>query len=212
MTKERINAMGTLNNRWGVCGFNSSLYALYEHNPAMRAELTSAAKIDSRFAAEIKTFLRMLQAEGNAKLLADIETFTRSFGGQWQGFTVAGYIQQIDAEAARIGEKAKARIRSDLSIAMPPHGVVAYLRKVAGFPGAKVLTNPGSASFLTASTANEQIVGLRKPGMASYNGLAHWIYLNNGVAYSWGKQFAGLQALLTAHSRYTGVACIIELV
>lgn len=103
MPKEQINAMGTLNNRWGVCGFNSSLYALYEHNPRKRADLTSAAKVDTRVAAEIKTFLKMLQAEGNAKLLSDIEAFTRSFGGKRAGFTIAGYIQKIDAEAAKEG-------------------------------------------------------------------------------------------------------------
>ena len=204
---ENINAMGTLNNRWGVCGFNSSLYALYEHNPAMRASLTSAAKVDTRVAAEIKTFLRMLQAEGNAKLLSDIETFTQSFGGQWIGFTIDGYIQKIDAEAARDGGKLKAKIRSNLSIAMPPHAVVAYLQKVAGFPGAKVLTDPLGGGFVASSTAHEQIVGLSRPSMTSYNGLAHWVYVNNGVVYSWGRQFNSI-----AQCGYPGVACIIELV
>lgn len=211
MSKEQIDAMGTLNNRWGVCGFNSSLYALYEHNPTKRAELTSAAKIDARVAAEIKTFLRMVQAEGNAKLLSDIETFTRSFGGQWTGFTIAGYIQKIDAEAAREGEKFKAKMRADLSMAMPPHAVVAYLQKAAGFAGASVMVDPLGGGFLTGSTANEQIVGLRKSTMTSYNGLAHWVYLNNGVVYSWGRQFVGLQNMV-AQCGYAGVACIIELV
>lgn len=211
MSKEQMDAMGTLNKRWGVCGFNSSLYALYEHNPKKRADLTSAARVDTRVAAEIKTFLKILQAEGNAKLLSDIEAFTRSFGGQWAGFTIAGYIQKIDAAAAKEAGKLKAKMSPDLSLALPPHGVVAYLQKAAGFPGAKVMTDRLGGNFVTTSTANEQIVGLRKPNMTSYNGLAHWVYVNNGVVYSWGRQFAGLQNMMTQYG-YTGVACIIELV
>lgn len=211
MPKEQINAMGTLNNRWGVCGFNSSLYALYEHNPRKRADLTSAAKVDTRVAAEIKTFLKMLQAEGNAKLLSDIEAFTRSFGGKRAGFTIAGYIQKIDAEAAKEGGKFKAKMRPDLSLALPPHAVVAYLQKVAGFPGAKVVTDPVGGNLLTSSTANEQIIGIRDPKMASYNGLAHWVYMNNGVVYSWGRQFTSIQQA-GDECGCTGVACIVELV
>lgn len=210
MPKEQINAMGTLNNRWGVCGFNSSLYALYEHNPHLRAGLTSAAKIDTRVAAEIKSFLKMLEAEGNAQLLSDIESFTRSFGGQWVGFTIAGYIRTIDVEAAKEGGKFKAKMRPDLSIGLPPHAVVAYLREVTGFPGARVLTEPLGGNFVTGSSASEQIVGVRDPDMELYNGLAHYVYVNHGVVYSWGRQFHSVEEA-AQECGCTGVACIITL-
>ena len=211
MPTEDINAMGEMNNTWGVCGFSSALYALYEHNPSLRAKLTSGAKIDTRFAAEIKTFLRMLEAEGDAKMRADIEQFTRSFGPKWTGFTIAGYLQTIDDEAERLGT-IQGNITKNLSIALPPHALVAYLQKVAGFPGAKVLRDPLGGMFITRSTAHEQIVGLRDGIKTMYNGLAHWVYMKNGVVYSWAKQFVGLQSLLTPRTNYVGVACIIELV
>jgi hypothetical protein len=34
-----IDAMGTLNSGWGICGFTSSLYALYQNNPTQRMKL-----------------------------------------------------------------------------------------------------------------------------------------------------------------------------
>jgi len=210
MPIDEIDAMGTLNNTWGVCGFNSSLYALYTHNPGSRSSLAAAATIDTRIAAEMKGFLRMLQAEGNVTLLNEIEMFTRSFKGTWGAFTIADFIKKIDAEAAKYGGQHFFKMSPDLSIALPPHAVVAYLQKVAGFPGARVETEPLAGKFVTSSTANEQIVGLSKATMQSYNGLAHWVYMNNGIVYSWGLQFRGIQDL-PARCNYTGVACIIAL-
>ena len=81
MAKEQMDAMGTLNNPWGVCGFTSSLYALYENSPTLRGDLTSGAKVSTRVVAEIKSFLIQLEADGNSKTLAEIASFTSYLPG-----------------------------------------------------------------------------------------------------------------------------------
>lgn len=180
MPKEQVNAMGTLNNRWGVCGFTSSLYALYEKSPTLRAELTDAAKISTRVIAEIKSFLRQLQADGDSKMLAEIASFTSSFPG-YTGFTISDYIRRINAVAAKGASYAK----GDFSLAMPPDAVVAYLRYI-GFRNAQVLP-PSSSS----SGKSELLLGLADPkgNLTKYGGLAHYVYQKGAKIYSWARQF-----------------------
>jgi hypothetical protein len=183
MSKQQMNAMGTLNNRWGVCGFTSSLYALYENSPSLRAQLTESAKVSTRVIAEIKSFLRQLEADGNAKMLTEIADFTRSFEG-FGGFTIAEYIRQIDAVAAKGASYAK----GDFSIALPPEAVVAYLRYI-GFRNPQVLP---TGADLTGK--NELVLGLADPTgkLTQYGGLCHYVYQKGSTVYTWGRQFTSV--------------------
>lgn len=183
MSNQQINAMGTLNNRWGVCGFTSSLYALYENSPALRSELTGAAKLSTRVIAEMKSFLRQLEADGNAKMLTEIADFTRTFEG-YSGFTINDYIRRIDAVAA----KGMSWAKGDFSIALPPDAVVAYLRYI-GFRNPRVLP---AGSDLRGK--NELILGVNDPSgkLTMYGGLGHYLYQKGSTIYSWGRQFTDI--------------------
>jgi hypothetical protein len=184
MAKEQINAMGTLNNRWGVCGFTGALYALYENSPTLRAELTDAAKISTRVIAEVKAFLVHLQADGDAQMLNEIAAFTRVFPG-YEGFTIADYLRKVDAVAANGASYAK----GDFSIAMPPDAVAAYLQYI-GFRNAQVL-QPG----LATSGKSELLLGLADPPDSTkpHNNLCHWVYQKGATVYSWGRQFKSVE-------------------
>src|SRR5215471_11784306 len=94
-----IDSIGVANNKYGVCGFTSSLYALYARRPD--SDMAAGARIETRIMAEIKTYLMMLKVDGRADLLSDIKNFTTTFPG-YSGFTIDGYIQQINA-ALKLG-------------------------------------------------------------------------------------------------------------
>ena len=195
-SKEQMDAMGTLNNPWGVCGFTSSLYALYENSPTLRGELTSGAKVSTRVVAEIKSFLVQLEADGNSKTLAEIASFTSSFAG-FGGFTIADYIRRINAVAAKNQSYAK----GDFSIAMPPEAVVAYLKYI-GFRNARVVTD---------ASKKELVLGVADPGgpLKQYGGLCHYLYKNDPTIYSWARKFPSVEkAAEFAGKKYTVCAMI----
>ena len=175
----RHDNMGVLNKGWGICGFTSSLYALYEHNPSQRAGLSVGASTGSRVLAEIKAYLRMLQAAGRNDLLGEIETFTKSFGGNYSGFTIDSYISNINNIVNTVVDTSSYKH----SIALPPHAVVDYLQRICQFKAAKVV----GLNY----DAPEMILGVCKTNMTMYGGLAHYLYLRDGTIYSWGKRFKG---------------------
>lgn len=186
-----IDSMGKLNNAWGICGFASALYSLYEHSPKQRAQLAPAGETNTRMLAEIKTYLKMLQADDKVVLLGKIQIFTRSFGGQWADFEIDKYIERINAVV-------KSGVVGDFSIAMPPEAVVDYLQRVCDFKSARILTG-------NELEPKELILGLSRTGMNMYNSLAHWVYELNGTIYSWGKQFPSRQSVMS-YKNYTGIA------
>lgn len=194
-----FNAMGMTNNFWGICGINSSLYALYENNPAMRNRLARGAVTPTMMLAEIKTFLRILQADGKQSILNAIESFTRTFEG-FEAFTVRSYIEKInDAAVAvsgtRIGSHReqtaqKALLKDNFSIGLPPEAVVYYLQKICGFDKAKIAD--------LSSTDTELVLGLYRDDGDNMNvcdGLRHYVYYLNGTYYSWGKTFASIDQM-----------------
>src|SRR5262245_17193271 len=89
--ESHMEAVGTRNTGWGVCGFTTSMYAMYAMNPAARPWLINAAR-PFTVLAEIRGYLRLLKEFGGDKLIKDIETFTRTFGPTFASFTVNGYI------------------------------------------------------------------------------------------------------------------------
>jgi hypothetical protein len=195
---QSIDNMGTLNAGWGICGFTSSLYALYTHNPLRQAKLSSGGNQPRRMLGELKTYLKVLESLGEYTLLNDIEVFTRSFGGVHSDFTVTKYVQRINDTAdthfsfSMFGfsiinttfEKGEADTKNPLfGIGLPPHVVVDYLKRVCGF------ANAHEADL--AYTANEMILGVydKKGTMQMYGGLAHYLYYLNNRIYSWGQTF-----------------------
>jgi hypothetical protein len=186
-----MDDMGVLNNGWGICGFTSSLYALYQNNPTQRQKLAKGGRTSTRMLAEIKTYLRLLQAEKETELLSAIQTFTRSFGGIFSSFTIPGYIEAIN----RVGETGVANTGDrKYSIAIPPDGVVDYLRRVCGFNNATIVA--------LDSPATEYVMGVSKPDRPAhlYNRLAHYMYALNGTIYSWGQTFNSITAANAAYS------------
>lgn len=178
-----LNTMGKTNQNWGVCGFTSSLYALYSRGDDQeKKDLTKGADSYIRMAAEIKSYFKFLEADGAAKLLSDISSFTRSFEG-YEGFSIADYNRKVDAIPKMKGGKL-----GDFSVGMPPHCVVDYLKRVCNFRNA--------AQVDLGSTKDELILGVDDPEgkMKMYSGLCHYLYQKGGKIYSWGGVFADVEA------------------
>lgn len=178
-----IDDMGVTNKVHGVCGFTSTLYMVHKYRPKLHKRLDKAlgdkgldgkqSMRNTRMQAEIKTFLRMMQANGAANLLNDIEELTRSFPGcdQW---TIEGYIKDID----------KGLDHTAYSIALPPEAVIAYAETMWGLRAYQKDDDvPGDA-----------ILGLTRTGIVNrWSNLAHYVYRDGANRlYSWGEQFADL--------------------
>lgn len=183
-----INNMGQVNNHYGVCGFTSALYALYTQSPEDQQEyLSSAAKYKSRVAAEIKMFLKTLEAEGDASsensLFKQITDFTRTFGDTYANFSIPKYVSAINTMTTGTAQADSV----DISIAMPPEAVVKYLREICNLNSAMV--DPSQQPW-----PKEAIIGVRHgktaPGM--YDGLEHYVYRKEPTVYSWGDRFKSL--------------------
>ena len=171
--------MGIENEEQGICGFTSTLYALYMDRPNLQRELKDAlspATRSTRLMAEIKTFLQMMRAEGKNAILRDITELTQAFDG-YGGWTVDAYIESINS----IGEV-------DYSIAMPPGSVMEYMRTAWNMrPFLTDNDQPGDVILgLTSTTAP----------VSRWRNLAHYVYRSaDGTIYSWGQQYANLDHL-----------------
>jgi hypothetical protein len=89
-----IDDMGIENSSQGICGFTSTLYAVYDNRPQLRQGLGNALggqDRKTRMMAEIKTFLQMMKAESNSAVLNQITELTRTFP-RYQAWTVDSYI------------------------------------------------------------------------------------------------------------------------
>jgi len=172
--------MGVLNAGWGICGFTSSLYALYTNSPGQQSRLARGGRTTTRMLAEIKTYLRVLQADGRYDILDSIKAFTRSFGGQFANFTIEQYITRINS-VVTLSDQEMADLKDDsiFGIAMPPAAVVDYLKRICNLRAARLVTTDTS----------EQVLGVCGRSLPMYNGLEHYVYRLNGRVYTWGLQF-----------------------
>ena len=199
-----INNIGQVNIDYGVCGFTSALYALYTQSPENQQEyLSSAAKYKSRVAAEIKTFLKILEAEGDASsensLFKQITDFTRTFGGDYANFSIPQYVSAINTMTTGAAQADSV----DISIAMPPEGVVKYLREICNL-------NSAIVDHRQQPWPKEAIIGVRHGNTAAgmYDGLVHYVYRKEPTVYSWGKRFSDLaHAGQSQHRQYE--ACVM---
>ncbi len=207
-TLSDFDSMGMTNNYWGICGVNSSLYALYQNNSTLQTRLAKGAMTPSMMLAEIKTFLRILQAEGKQAILDEIEAFTKTFK-DFGDFTIQSYIERINSIAGKFDTMAEGDAQKALladpkfSIGLPPDAVVFYMQRICGFEKAKLVD--------LGSTETELVVGLfRDDGhnMQTYKGLRHYVYYRNGTYYSWGKQFSSIAQM---QRNYAGICYKIAL-
>jgi len=176
-----MNSMGVTNAHWGVCGFTSSFYAMYEMNQSKRPQPIGAG-IATRVLAEIKTYLNILKAAGKTDLLNDITKFTQSFGGDFKKFTIDKYITRVDSAVSKTEDKIKAD--PNYGIAMPPHCVADYLKRIWEYDSTVEAVAPG-ASFGNG----DGIIGVTAHDMPLYFGLCHYLYRLNNKIYSWGQTF-----------------------
>jgi len=190
-SEAEMTSIGITNAKWGVCGFASSLYAMFDLNPGVRGQVINATQ-GYRMLAEIKSFLRFLQAD-NSPLLKEILDFTRTFGKPFDTFDFDDYINRITEAAAKNLTVAKVLAEPLYSIALTPDAVADYVSRMWGWKG-KVNTfaggnGSGSGIIGVRSSTTVTSTGAAKP----YNGLEHWMY-RQGSVYSWGQKFADVAA------------------
>lgn len=189
---------GDENSRHGICGFTSTIYAVYENMPHMRHKIdTSSPDAATRLMAEIKTFLVLMKAQGKQSILNDIRELTQSFGGVYATWTPDSYISKINATACAVGVDA---VITNYSIAIPPNALMEYMKEMWGF-------NPA-----IALSGHNAIVGLTRTGAPHnrFGNLAHYVYEGpDGTLYSWGQEFSDLNDLNTKkHRDYSVVSRI----
>lgn len=195
-SESKFRSMGRRNEGWGICGFTSSLYAMYQLNPGARGALINAPRPFSVLA-EIKTYLEMLYAAGATDLLDEIERFTRSFGVvdgfDFSTFTPRSYILYINQSVSKYvnqdtDQTVKAIVADPkFSIALPPQAVSDYLRRIWGYGSAISKGDPGGdviIGVLDTSAAN---------GGKPYDGLCHYVYRKGMKIYSWGNEYTSVQ-------------------
>lgn len=174
----RIHALSECNNEWGICGFASSLAALYDKNVLK----TRAQGLDlpTRILAEIKTYLVILQSE-NSPLIQEIEAFTRSFGPPFATFRVVDFLKKIN----NVTNPNVKELGKGYDVAMPVNAVIDFLKRNG---------KPGSHLGAVDLKQNGVILGL---GSQRGEGrLQHWVSkFDDDWVYNWGKR-QKLSALL----------------
>ena len=206
-SQSTMESMGEMNSGWGICGFTSCLYAMYDTNPAARRCLAAAPQAWSVLY-EIEEYLETLKQQGGTQLIGQIEAFTRTFNG-FSSFTVDNYIKYIrenwNKYATTNSGDMNAAIKKDskFSIGMPPDAVVDYLKRMW-----KV-----DATSQSTGSSSDGIVGVKDVSdktMVLYDGLRHYLYQKNGKIYSWGKVFGSVQEAGTQFAgRNYSVCCMI---
>lgn len=170
-----ITDLSALNSGWGICGFSSSLGALYVNDPAIKKTVDAAVKngtLKYRMLAEIKTYLNLLRSKNRNDLLKEIEDFTRTFP-KLKTFTITNYIATLN----EIAEKEPDVTNEKYSIAMPINGLVEYLKIVGNKTNAK-------ATLTSTSTKDNVILGLCDKTKT----LKHWVYKKSKAeVYNWGE-------------------------
>jgi hypothetical protein len=196
-----MESLGELNEGWGVCGFTSTFYAMYQANPGSRGWLVNATQAYSVLY-EICDYLQALQAV-QSPILKDITDFTRSFGPPYDTFTVDGYIKSVETasedtrkilefgwDSGTVSHQEALKGDKLFGIAMPPQAVADYIERMWKWRATITESN-------AASLSDDAIIGVRKPSnttMKLCNGLCHYLYRGGGKFYSWGKVFSSLAA------------------
>lgn len=182
--------LGRTNIGWGVCGFTSTFYAMWALNPGSRGALMNAPK-PFTVLAEIKAYLKSLQAEGKTAALSAITGFTRSFGKPYDSFTVDKYVERIDKAVSQTDEEIEKN--SLYGIAMPPQCVSDYAKRIWDYNCAIKMGDAGGDGIIGVKSSDY-------PSMTEYRGLCHYMYRHNNRIYSWGRSFG---SVAEANAKYT---------
>ncbi len=199
MSDSAMLSMGNLNRGWGICGFTSTFYAMYQANPAARGALINASDVFSVLY-EITDYLKLLQSSGSP-LVGEIERFTKSFGPPYHTFTVPNYIASVDAAsttmsryislASLTGAQNEAQRMSNnalFGIGLPPQAVADYIERVWKWRATII-------EYGAESSIEDALVGVRDikdTKMKLYHGLCHYLYRSNNKFYSWGFEYPSL--------------------
>lgn len=176
-----MDLMGQENICQGICGFTSMMYALYDQCPPLQTRLSNALYSDAptRLSAEIKKFLRIMEANGNKDVLNSIEVFTKTFGKKYSSWSVDSYITTINDSVNPDGSVEKI----DYSIAMPKEALMAYITEMWN----------GSPSLISGVPACTRGLII---GLGDSSGLKHYEYKGlDGMIYSWGRRFNSVDEL-----------------
>jgi hypothetical protein len=191
--ESQMKVVGKCNAGWGVCGFTTSMYSMYDKNPAARPWLINAPRAFTVLS-EIKGYLRLLQEFGGEKLIKDIEEFTRTFGPPYDKFKIGWYIDYINKAGLKYvnqvtGEEDLSILKDKMfGIALPPECVADYLKRRCGISSATTTADPGGDVFIGVKDIS--VDNTTKP----YSGLCHWVYRKGTTIYSWGNSYASLTA------------------
>jgi hypothetical protein len=177
-----ILKISDLNKGWGICGFASSLGALFQNTAYAKIidQAVNHNELNTRLLAEIKSYLMILMGEDNYPLLGEIERFTRSFGGVFSCFSIEKFIDKIN----QISSYAPYVYDSGFSIAMPPNALVDYLQRNCEMKNAHIIA-------CRHSGVSNVILGLGDPAKAGneWKGLVHWVYKkSDSEIYNYGKR------------------------
>jgi hypothetical protein len=198
-------------DRWGICGFVSVLNGLRKAGLLTKMTDTGEEKMDlkeiqTRLYAEIVTYLKYLLFT-ESPLVAQIQEISYALAPK--GTPKRSLRQIIDFIEGRLRKIAKQKdqressIRgmmrtlitgeheNNITVAMTPDALLDYMKWV-GLKNAqdlKVLTTMNNGQNLLAH--KNCILGLGEkqgPGVL-YNGLEHWIYIDDeGVLQNWGEK------------------------
>jgi hypothetical protein len=195
MNMRSFKAMGVRNAGWGICGFTSALYAMYDLNPGLRGKLINAPK-PFTILAEIKIYLELLYAAQQTDLLDEIERFTRAFGVvdgfDFSTFTPRSYILYINSSLSTyVNQTNGSTVKSivddpKFSIGLPPQAVADYLTRIWGHGASVHSSDPGGDALIGVKDISVD------NGGKLYGGLCHWVYRRNNRIYSWGSEFTSL--------------------
>jgi len=199
-----MESLGLTNKRWGVCGFTSSFYAMFDQGTRVKGQLINATRA-YRVLAEIKTYLQTLRANGKTAMIKDIEKFTRSFGGKFKKFTVEKYIKNINAAAQKKLDEDEILKDPKYGIAMPPQAVANYIESVCEEKASAqaVVGNMSYAECIVGVAAAKSRVGKNFTKTGPYSGLKHYLYCTNNKYYSWGETFPSIQSAMDETGKVT---------
>jgi len=159
-----ISEISKCNAAWGICGFASSLAALFDKN--ILTGKAQGCDLQTRILAEIKIYLLMLQAD-NPMLIKKIEVFTHSFGGNYIEFTVKEFLQKCsEIHDANVLDNFGFGVNNKFGIAMPAEAVIDFFHRY------------GKKATLTESPnpiGTGVILGLGS-GTDMNKRLLHWVY------------------------------------
>jgi len=165
-----ISDISECNAKWGICGFASSLAALYDTN--VLNTNVQGRDLPTRILAEIKTYLVILRSE-NSLLIQEIENFTRGFGKQWRAFRIETLIQKMND----VTNPTVVDLGRGFDIAMPKNAVIDFLRRNGKKGTHEIGLNP---------IETRVILGL---GDTQNKSLRHWVYKHKAdKVYNYGKE------------------------